>query len=228
MPRSTSSIESSPIQNPSSPSGAPPTAAAPPPDPTPSVPVPPGVGMAPATTLPPIPDGYVAPDLRAYLGWRPTKGQLAAIPGALTDLASFVDYTSALGAAAPPIPTVVGLARVGQSWRSLRNEAQAWLAFVNAQDAIAWKAALSSFDEVKPLFLIAVAKNPALAGMYPGLTQLFEAGKVTARLSAATRRKAAQAQATAAKKAADDEAEADKAAAARAAATAAKTVTVTA
>ncbi len=200
---------------------------------TPAAVVPPGVGMPPAMTFPPLPVGYVEPNMRAYLGCHPTKTQLAAVLAAITDLGNFVDYTTVLGASAPEAPAVAGLLTVGISWRALRNESQAWTAFVNAQDAMAWKPALASLEELKPLFLIAVAKNPALAGMYPGLTQLFDAGKVTARLAAATKKKAAQAQATAAKKAAADEAAADKAAAKAASASAAattapKTVTVSA
>jgi hypothetical protein len=181
--------------------------------------------MPPAVTFPVIAEGTVLPNMRAFRGFYPNHEELAALPGALTDLASFVDYTSLLGSSAPLPTALIGVVNVGLAWRTQRNASQAWTAFVAAQDGIAWKAASSMIDELRPLFLFAVAKNPELATAYPGLTQLFHAGKAAAELAAATKRKAVKAQAAAAKKAAVDEAAAELAEAKAAAASAAANAT---
>ncbi len=179
-------------------------------------------------TVPSVPAGFVLPDMDAFRGSYPNKNELVAAPLALTDLGNFTSYPTVLGSSAPAEPAVAGKLSVAISWRAVRNESQAWLAYVNAQDAIAWKAALSSLDEVKPLFLIAVAKNPELAGTFPGLSQMFDAGKVVAAKALATKKKATEAEAKAAKKAAAAQAAANAAAVKAAAHAAAATVTANA
>ena len=53
-------------------------------------------------------------------------------------------------------------------------------------------------DQLKPLFLIAVAKDPALATQYAGLAQMFDAPKAVAKQAVATRKKNAKTKAVAA------------------------------
>jgi len=168
-----------------------------------------------------------------YRGVYPSISELVEAPGAIEDLQSFVDYTALLGTAAPPASAVAENLSAAISWRAVRHESSAWLAYVNAQDAIAWKAARASLSMLRPLFVIAVENNPALATKYPSLTQLFGAGKLAAQKAVATKKKADLAAARAAKKAAAAQAIAEAAEAKAAAAAAAvpaggKTVTVSA
>ncbi len=179
-------------------------------------------------TVPTVPAGCVLPDMDDFRGSHPTKNEIIAAPLALRDLGNFTDYETVLGSLAPAEPGLAGKLSVAISWRSLRNESQAWLAYVNAQDAIAWKVTLEALDELKPIFLIAVAKNPELAGTYPGLSQMFNASKVVAAKALATKKKAAQAEAKAAKKAAAAQAAANAAAVKAAAHAAAIAVTANA
>ncbi len=178
-------------------------------------------------TIPSVPAGFLQPRMRGFLGCYPNKNELIAAPLALIDLGNFADYESVLGSSAPACSAVSGSIQVGLSWRKVRDETQAFLGYASTQDAIAWKAATGFMEKLRPLFLIAVTENPALAVKYPGLAQLFDAGKVAARLAAATRKKAAQAESRAAKKAAADEAAANAAAVKAAAATAAVPGTAT-
>jgi hypothetical protein len=62
----------------------------------------------------------------------------------------------------------------------------------------AWKAAQTLLEELKPAFLGALAKNPALASQYQGLTGVLDAPKVSASKATATKKKNAQAKAAAA------------------------------
>jgi hypothetical protein len=62
-----------------------------------------------------------------------------------------------------------------------------------AQDGTACKNALTLVDELKPLFLNAVAKNAALAQQYLGLAQRFDAQNAPAKQAVATRKKSAKA-----------------------------------
>ncbi len=71
----------------------------------------------------------------------------------------------------------------------MRPPALAWDKYVTSQNGMAWKAATAQLDAFKPLFLMAVAKNPDLAVKYAGLARLFDAPKVVAKQAVATKKK---------------------------------------
>jgi hypothetical protein len=143
----------------------------------------------PAGTAPIVPNGFAAPDMREFVGYRPNQLELTAMPAAISDLGKFVDYAALLGIGAPATTTVVGAITLGVQWRAQRGLAEAWDTYVRTQDAIAWKAALMLLEELKPLFLGAVAKKPELATTYPGLSQIFNASKASSKQANVTKKK---------------------------------------
>jgi hypothetical protein len=174
----------------------------------------------PNVTLPLIPASFNQPAMSVFRGSYPNKFELLAMPAAVNDLGRFVDYTSLLGSSATPAATFAAVVTRGLAWRAIRQEAEDWVTYVKAEDAMAWKAVSPILDEVRPLFLFAVSKNASIASTYPGLAQLFNASKEVAKAAKTTRAK--NAKATAAKDAAATQAASDAAnATAIAAATAA-------
>jgi hypothetical protein len=158
----------------------------------------PAVLGPPAGLITPSPRvGYVPPPVSEIAGFRPSAHVLAAAPTAMANLTSFVDYTALLGSAAPPAASVASAISVALAWRTERAPAQAWDRYVRAQYGLACKAALTLLDELKPLFLAAAAKDPSLALKYQGLAEIFEAPKVAANKSVATKKRKAQEAATA-------------------------------
>jgi hypothetical protein len=143
----------------------------------------------PAVTLPAVPTGFVAPNLRTFRGSYPNKLEVAAMPKAANELGQFVDYAVLLGAAATPAPAVIDAINRGLAWRTLRGDAEAWEQYVKSEDAMQWKSTMGILAEIKPLFLFALSKNPSLATSYPWLTQLLVSGKEIAKLANATRTK---------------------------------------
>jgi len=166
--------------------------AAPPADPAPST----TAGAPPVVSIPPVPAGFVAPVPHAYAGYNPSARLLAAAADAIANLQSF-DVT-VLGPLAPPPATLASALQVALGWRALRVPSAAWDAYVRAQTGLAWRTALTLLDELKPLFLAAVAKSPDLAVQYQGLAQVFDAPKQAAKKGLATRTKNAQTKAAAA------------------------------
>jgi hypothetical protein len=158
--------------------------------------------------------------MTGFRGHYPTKIELAAMAGAISDLGRFTDYATLLGTAATPAETFADALTTGVEWRSQRDSAEAWEAYAKAQDALAWKTAMTMMDEVKPLFLLAASKDATLVSTYPRLAQLLDAGKVIAKQANATKQKNAKTKAVnaaAAAKAATDAATASAVAAATAA-----------
>jgi hypothetical protein len=155
----------------------------------------PAVGAPPVVTIPSPPAGFVTPAGRTYVGFLPSSRELAAAATAVTDLGSFDDYVALFGSAAPPAAAVANAIAIGLQWRAMRTPAEAWDAYVRAQYGAAWKEARTQLDELKPLFLHALAKDPSLASKYQGLTEMFDAPKVSASKAAATKKKSAQAKA---------------------------------
>ncbi len=128
-----------------------------------------------------------------FRGCYPHKSELAAAPGVITDLEKFAGYSTTLGTSAPPVPAVTGAISVALEWRTMRDSTETWDEYVRAQDAMAWQAAMTYLDDIKPLFLIAVSKNPSLATTYPWLAQVFNAPKVSARQAKTTKKNNAKA-----------------------------------
>ena len=166
-------------------------------------------------------------------GYRPTSREIAAATTAIADLGSFDDYVAVLGSAVPTAASIASALQLGVSWRGMRDSTATWDVYAKAQDGMAWKNALTLLDELKPVFLGAVAKNASLATKYPGLMQMFDAPKALAKLGVATRKKNAKAKADTAASAAQAAGAAvtpavPAATTAAAPAAATKTVTVTA
>jgi hypothetical protein len=175
----------------------------------PTQPIPTASGTVPAATSPPLPaalnappdvvfptpDGFQAPIARDFSGYRPTERLILAATTAINDLGNVDDYVAVFGSAVPAASKVAGAIALGIQWRDMRDLTETWDAYVRAQDALAWKAALLLLDELKPVFLNAIAKNGALASQYPGLTQLFQAPREYAKQAAATKAKKAKAKA---------------------------------
>lgn len=150
--------------------------------------------------------------MRQFSGCYPHKSELAAAPGVVTDLVKFVDYGVTLGTSAPPVAAVTAAINVALQWRAMRDSTETWDTYVRAEDAMAWQAAMTYLGDIKPLFLIAVSKNPSLVMTYPWLAQMFDAPKVSARQAKVTRKKNAKAAAASAAAAAKTTAEAASAA----------------
>lgn len=158
-------------------------------------PAPNAVGLPPDVTIPTRPAGFVAPSPRVYQGFHPSKAEVRAASTAVVELTGFASYASVFGPLAPTAPTVANALNVAVQWRNMRDSTEAWDEYVRAEDGLAWKDALTLADELKPLFLIAVSKNPALAQQYPGLAELFGAPREVAKQGLATKKKNAAANA---------------------------------
>lgn len=151
----------------------------------------------PEVVIPSPPGGFKAPVMHDFMGFHPSTRQLTAATTAIADLLGIGDLAALVGPLAPPAGAVAAALRLGMEWRQVRDETNAWDAYVRAQDAMAWKAALQLVDELKPLFLLAVSKDPSLASQYAGLTELFGAPKVAATKAAATKARNARTKAAA-------------------------------
>jgi hypothetical protein len=149
-------------------------------------------------TVPTPPAGQPPPNPRDYLGFHPTSREVSASAVAIANLAKGDAFNAALGSLAPPAATLAAALETAIEWRAMRASSEAWDAYVRGQDGLAWKQALTIVDEVKPVFQIAVAKNPALASQYPGLVQLFEAPRLDSKQATATKKKNAKTKAAAA------------------------------
>jgi hypothetical protein len=150
------------------------------------------VGLPPAVTMPTRPAGFVAPSPRVYQGFHPSSSEVEAASTAVVELTGFANYGSVFGPLAPTAAAVANALNLAVQWRNMRDSTESWDAYVRAEDGLAWKNALTLADELKPLFLIAVSKNSALAQQYPGLAQLFGAPKQVAKQGLATKKKNAK------------------------------------
>ncbi len=172
-----------------------PTTTASPPTPTLADPL-------PRESLPSPPAGFVPLKYRDFLGFRPTSREVAAASLVITDLARNDDYQATFGSTAPTVARITDILQAALAWRNLRSRTEAWDEYVKAQDALAWKLALTCLADLRPLFLAAVGQKQAIARMYPGLVQMFEAPKLVANQGIVTRKKNARARKAAAAEAA--------------------------
>ena len=147
----------------------------------------------PTVGAPPVPSTFVAGTKLDNRGFFPNGAELAAMPNAALDLLRFTDFTALLGASAMPAPALASAITLAIQWRQERDASNAWDACAKAQDAFAWRDAMNGIDEVRPLFLFAVSKNPSLATQYPWLAQLFDAAKVITKQASTTKAKKAKA-----------------------------------
>lgn len=152
---------------------------------------------APDFAFPSPPAGFMPPSPRDFLGFRPTSREVAAASTVVADLAHAGGYEATFGSAAPAAAGIIRVLELGLAWRSMRDRTETWAEYVKAQDAMAWKDVLTVLAELRPVFLAAVAKTPALASKYPGLVEIFEAPKLVTSLGIVTRKKNAKARAAA-------------------------------
>jgi hypothetical protein len=186
------------------------------------VPMPNVPDSPPSASIPTVPVDFTQPDAGEFRGYFPNKSEYATMPGVVSDLGRFVDYSSLLSTKATPAATIAASVSLGIQWRKVRDASAAWDAYVKTQDAVAWKGAMAYLEEIRPLFAFAVSKDPSLATTYAWLAKFFNAGKAPAKLAQVTKQKNAQTKAAAdaaAAKAASDAATASAVAAAKAEAT---------
>jgi hypothetical protein len=147
----------------------------------------------PTVQAPPVPEGFVPPpNLLGYRAFAPRQLELMSLPGIITDLGNFTDYTSVIGVSAPPAATVQSKISTGLSWRKAHVLSEAWAAYVRSENAMAWKEATTLLDEIKPFFAYALAKNANLATAYPSLAAYFASTKAATAKATATREKNAK------------------------------------
>jgi hypothetical protein len=161
------------------------------------------VGAAPTVNAPAVPAGFVPPaPKRGRRGYMPNQSELEALPGLVADLGNFANYATVLGSSAPEASAVQGAVSAGIEWRNARTLAEAWDGYVRAKDALAWKAAGTLLDELKPLFVHAAVKDVTLPAKYPALAAFVTVAKEQAEEAVVTRKKNAQTKAAAASAAA--------------------------
>jgi len=127
--------------------------------------------------------------MTGFKGYYPSSIELESMPGVVNDLGAFTEYTNVLGNSAVPASTLTSRIVLALGWRGVRDTTEAWDEYVKVQDALAWKSAMTALDEVKPLFLFAVSKNPSLATTYSWLAKLFNAPKAISEQANATKAK---------------------------------------
>jgi hypothetical protein len=139
------------------------------------------VDAPPQVTVPPVPAGFVPVNALDLLGWRPMQSELASVPGVVTELDDFPDYTALLGVTAPPASQVSARLTVAAEWTTLLAAATAWCTYVKSQEGMAWKDALALVDKLKTPFRLVAATRPALAGQYPNLARMLGAKSLAAK-----------------------------------------------
>jgi hypothetical protein len=153
------------------------------------------VGGAPVVELPSYTP--VSIDLTLYRGWRPKDGQIAAGPAAVTELESSSSYAALLGSSAPPAAQVAGKLGVALGWSSLLKSTEAFLAYVKAMEAIAWKDGLTELDRLDAVFQPCASLNPAVLTALPATARLLDVPKAIAHKAVATRSRKTKAEAKA-------------------------------
>ena len=120
-------------------------------------------------------------------GTKPRKAELAAAPGAMTELQGMVDYTAILGQTVPPQAEVVQLLDASAQWSIMRGETRSWGLYCANEEGVAWTGMRQMMARLGPAFQLAVTGNPSLATKYPKLTALLGAKKAIARKTASTK-----------------------------------------
>jgi hypothetical protein len=161
------------------------------------------IDLALQTMAPPVvdfpvpPTGFAPVNLLDFRGSHPKAGQIAALPGALHDLASAI-YVATFGPAAPSASKLAGELTIASEWTTMRSSVEQFLIYVKSLEAITWKAALSDLEKLDAIFQILVTQNPAVAAEFPGLDRLLNVPKVISQRAAATRARRAKEKAQAA------------------------------
>jgi hypothetical protein len=142
----------------------------------------------PSASIPVPPSGADAPGGQNYRAVVPRKIELAALPGAVTDLQRCTSFAQIFGATGLPYAQVLQAFEVASAWSTMRNETAAWDTYCQTQEGICWGVLRTIMDSLKPAFEVATTGNPSLATTLPSFATLFGAKKAIALKSASTRR----------------------------------------
>jgi hypothetical protein len=139
--------------------------------------------------IPSVPDGFEPTTGASYRGIQPRTAELVALPLALRDLQRFANYSSVIGATAPPLAEVENTFDVTSQWSTMRKASSAWDAYCRDQEGIAWRSMRAMMGRLKPAFDLATKTNPSIGTSYAGLGALLDAKTVSAQKAAATKKK---------------------------------------
>jgi len=137
--------------------------------------------------IPAPPTGFVPSSDSIFIGVLPRLVELGALPGAVEDLRSFLDYTSVLGTTAPSIAEAIAAFDLGEQWSSMRKASSAWDAYAEMQEGIAWSTIRPIMNKLRAAFELAVGHDPSLATKYANLNTLLTAKRSIAKKGAATK-----------------------------------------
>jgi hypothetical protein len=138
--------------------------------------------------IPPVPSGDAAANGGNYRTLIPKATELATLPGAVADLRRFTTFTDVLGFAGLPYSEVLQAFEVGNQWSTMRRASAAWAAYCLTAEGISWITIRKMLEAIRPVWNVAVARNPGLATTYPSLSSFLDAQKKIAQKGAATRR----------------------------------------
>jgi hypothetical protein len=140
--------------------------------------------------IPLTPAGYTALPLSGYRGSHPKAGQLAAVPGVVTELTGSITYSATFGPAAPEAGPFVQVLGNALGWTELRIAIETFLLYVKLQEAVAWKSGLTQIEQAKAIYDVVVARTPNVAVQFPALARLLDVTNGIAKKAAASRKKA--------------------------------------
>jgi hypothetical protein len=148
----------------------------------------------PGTAVPQPPAGWV-PTTHFASGAFPRKGELAALPGAISELDQSTDYEQVFGLTGIPLSHVVEVLDLARQWSVMHNASDAWDRYARVQEGMAWTEVRALTDKMKMAFDLASLANPTITTRYMNLKSFLGYAKANAQKGASTR--AANAKATA-------------------------------
>jgi len=141
----------------------------------------------PDVSIPALPAGFAPVNLLDYRGSHPKAGQIAALPGAISELESSTSYGETFGSVVPPAMTLAGNLGNAAKWTALRLTLETFLVYVKSNEAVTWKLGLAELEQLDVVFQALVKKNGTLAAEFPALQRLLGVPKAIAQRSVATR-----------------------------------------
>jgi hypothetical protein len=138
--------------------------------------------------IPTPPSGNAAPSGANYRTLVPKATELAALTGAVGDLRRFTNFADILALTGLPYAEVLQAFDVGNQWSTMRKGTGAWEGYCLTQEGISWITIRKMLDSIRPVWDLAVARNPSLAVTYPSLASFLSAQKAIAQKGAATKR----------------------------------------
>jgi hypothetical protein len=151
----------------------------------------------PEVTIPAVPEGFVAVSLKNYRGYYPKAAQTVAIPDAVQELESSTSYEDVFGGAVVSATKLAGDLNNLMGWSALRIRLEAYLEYVQSNEAIASKAAMVELDQLADVYNAINKANPAALAAFPATGRLLDVPKVAGARAAATRARNAKASASA-------------------------------